>query len=66
MDAEFSCREEAVEGSLGVAIPVETGTTAVGEGFVGFDAEGEVEFDVFAGDGFDCREEAVTVRLCKC
>jgi len=35
----------------------------VGERFVGVDAEGEVEFEVFGRDGLYGREEAVAVGL---
>ena len=63
MDAEFTGREESVKGTLGVAAAVETGAAAVGEGFIGFDAEGKVELDELCWDGFNGWKETVAVRL---
>lgn len=61
MQAEFSGGEEMVFGELSVSSTVETCSARVGDGFVDFEADGEIEFDGFRGDAFDGGEETVAV-----
>jgi len=55
--------EKHVPGPLRISPTKIARAAGVGERFVGVDAEGEVEFEVFGRDGLYGREEAVAVRL---
>jgi hypothetical protein len=46
---------------LRVASAVEPCAAGIGQGFVGFDDDGEVQFDVLGGNGFDGGEQAMAI-----
>jgi hypothetical protein len=61
MDADIAFAEPSIQRPLGVSTSVVSRTSRVGQGFVGFYYDWEVELDVFGGYRLDGWEETVTV-----